>query len=232
MAHQTDINEKMRAILVDWLVEVHNKFKLMPETMYLTVNLIDRFLERKMVVRQKLQLVGVTAMLIASKYEEIYAPEVRDFVYITDKAYTKEQILMMEAMMLNTLDFRVTVPTPYVFLSRYLKVAGENDPTAKVSLLATYLVERSLQEYKMLHFAPSKIAAAGVNMALRTLRGPGAWGAKMERYSRFSQADLADTIRDVQSSLEGQAANNLKAVHKKYSQPKFGEVALIPVANL
>ena len=94
---QTDINEKMRAILVDWLIEVHYKFKLLPETLFLTVNLIDRYLERNDVVRTKLQLVGVGAMLIASKYEEIYAPEVRDFVYITDKAYTKEEILIMES---------------------------------------------------------------------------------------------------------------------------------------
>lgn len=90
MKKQTDINEKMRAILVDWLVEVHLKFKLYPETLYLTINLIDRYLEKEEVLRQDLQLVGVTAMLIASKYEEIYAPEVRDFVYITDKAYSKE----------------------------------------------------------------------------------------------------------------------------------------------
>jgi len=83
---QNDINEKMRSILVDWLVEVHVKFKLLPETLFLTVNLIDRYLEAKKVLRQKLQLVGVTSMLIASKYEEIYAPEVKDFVYITDKA--------------------------------------------------------------------------------------------------------------------------------------------------
>lgn len=81
---QGDVNEKMRAILIDWLVEVHLKFKLVPETLYLTVNLIDRYLEKVEVMRDKLQLVGVTAMLIASKYEEIYAPEVQDFVYITD----------------------------------------------------------------------------------------------------------------------------------------------------
>ena len=66
----------MRAILIDWLVEVHLKFKLVPETLYLTVNLIDRYLEKVEVMREKLQLIGVTAMLIASKYEEIYAPEV------------------------------------------------------------------------------------------------------------------------------------------------------------
>lgn len=83
----------MRAILIDWLIEVHFKFKLLPETLFLTINLIDRYLERVIVNRTKLQLVGVTSMLIASKYEEIYAPEVRDFVYITDNAYTKEEIL-------------------------------------------------------------------------------------------------------------------------------------------
>lgn len=96
MNKQTDINEKMRAILIDWLIEVHLKFKLLPETLFLTVNMIDRYLEKTVIPRTKLQLIGVTAMLIASKYEEIYAPEVRDFVYITDRAYTKEEILKME----------------------------------------------------------------------------------------------------------------------------------------
>lgn len=91
----------MRSILIDWLVEVHLKFKLVPETLYLTVNLIDWYLSQVSVNREKLQLVGVTAMLIASKYEEIYAPEVQDFVYITDKAYTKEEILDCEQRMLQ-----------------------------------------------------------------------------------------------------------------------------------
>jgi hypothetical protein len=232
MAHQTDVNEKMRAILVDWLIEVHLKFKLAPETMHLTVNLIDRFLERKLVVRQKLQLVGVTAMLLASKYEEIYAPEVRDFVYITAKAYTKDQILMMEATMLNALDFRITVPTSYVFINRFLKAAGESDANAKVSLLATFLVERSLQEYKMLAYTPSKIAAVCVNMALRTCKGPNAWDARLERYSGFKQSELVDGIRDMQATLDAQPSSTLEAVHKKYSMPKFGEVSLTPIAPL
>jgi hypothetical protein len=107
MTKQQDINEKMRSILIDWLVEVHLKFKLVPESLYLTVNLIDRYLDKEQVNRQKLQLVGVTAMLIACKYEEIYPPIVRDFVYITDNAYTKEEILEMERKMLQVLDFNI-----------------------------------------------------------------------------------------------------------------------------
>jgi G2/mitotic-specific cyclin-B, other len=92
MKSQSHINERMRAILVDWLVEVHLKFKLVPETLYLTINLIDRYLERKEVSRPKLQLVGVTCLLLASKYEEIYPPELRDLVYICDRAYTKTDV--------------------------------------------------------------------------------------------------------------------------------------------
>lgn len=92
MQKQDHINERMRAILVDWLVEVHLKFKLVPETLYLTINLIDRYLNVKEVSRPKLQLVGVTSLLIASKYEEIYPPELRDLVYICDRAYTRQDV--------------------------------------------------------------------------------------------------------------------------------------------
>ena len=80
----------MRGILIDWLVNVHLKFKLLPDTLYIAVNLIDRVIERKHVVREELQLVGSSAMFIASKYEEIYPPELNDFVFICDNLYTKE----------------------------------------------------------------------------------------------------------------------------------------------
>lgn len=92
MESQKHINERMRAILVDWLVEVHLKFKLVPETLYLTINLIDRYLERAEVARSKLQLVGVTCLLLGSKYEEIYPPELRDLVYICDRAYARQDV--------------------------------------------------------------------------------------------------------------------------------------------
>jgi hypothetical protein len=54
MTSQNDINEKMRAILVDWLIEVHYKFKLLPETLFLTINLIDRYLDKEVIHRTKL----------------------------------------------------------------------------------------------------------------------------------------------------------------------------------
>ena len=119
MNRQNDVNEKMRGILVDWIIEVHLKFKLLPETLFLTVGLIDRYLEKTQIMRTKLQLVAVSAMLIASKYEEIYAPEVRDFVFITDNAYTREEILTMEMSILTTLQFNITSPSAFRFLERF-----------------------------------------------------------------------------------------------------------------
>ena len=127
MARQADVNEKMRAILLDWLVEVHLKFKLLPETLHLTGSLIDRYLACSPVSRKNLQLVGVTAMLVASKYEEIWAPEVRDFVYISDRAYSRDQILACEKALLNALGFQLTVPTAHAFAGRFMKLAAFED---------------------------------------------------------------------------------------------------------
>lgn len=79
MPWQSHINEKMRMILIDWLVEVHNKFELLPETLYLTIDLVDRYLSTKVVSRKELQLIGISSMLLACKYEEIWAPEVTSF---------------------------------------------------------------------------------------------------------------------------------------------------------
>ncbi len=90
---QNDINQNMRGILVDWLVEVAEEYKLSSENLYLSANYVDRFLSVVPVLRGKLQLVGVSCMLIASKYEEIFAPQVEDFVYITDNTYTAEEVI-------------------------------------------------------------------------------------------------------------------------------------------
>ena len=92
MKKQPDINNSMRAILVDWLVEVAEEYKLSQDTLYLAVNYIDRFLSSMVVLRKKLQLVGTACMLIASKLEEIYPPEVAEFVYITDDTYSGKEV--------------------------------------------------------------------------------------------------------------------------------------------
>lgn len=132
MDSQPEINAKMRGILVDWLVQVHNKFDLSRETLYLTINLVDRFLATKATPRKELQLVGLGAMLIASKYEEIWAPEVSELVFISDSTYTSKQILVMEKKILGQLEWTLTVPTPYVFLVRFIKASMTDSKVSRI----------------------------------------------------------------------------------------------------
>ncbi|KAF3446895.1 hypothetical protein FNV43_RR12075 [Rhamnella rubrinervis] len=228
MARQSDINDKMRGILIDWLIEVHYKFELMDETLYLTVNLIDRFLAVQPVLRKKLQLVGVTAMLLASKYEEVSVPVVEDLILISDKAYSRKDVLDMEKSMINTLQFNMSLPTPYVFMRRFLK-AAESDK--KLELLSFFMIELCLVEYQMLKFAPSLLAAAAIYTAQCTLSGFRQWSKTSEWYSGFSQEQLFECSRLMVAFHQKAGTGKLTGVHRKYSTSKFGYAAKIQPAN-
>lgn len=163
MNEQPKLNATMRAILIDWLVEVHMKFRLLPETLYLCVNTIDRYLSVEVIERSKLQLVGVTALLVACKYEEIYPPEIRDCVYVTDRAYTRQEVLDTEFKIVDKLKYKMSVPTGHSFLRRFLYITKATDLQRTG---ANYYMERILQEYSFLKYRPSEIAAACVCLAL------------------------------------------------------------------
>lgn len=160
---QVEVTAKMRSILVDWLLEVHYKFKLVPQTLWLCVNILDRYLEKVPVERTKLQLVGVSALLLACKYEESGPPEVKDCIFITDYAYDRAEILGMERSILNKLNYELCVPTGYHFLTKYLQTINATD---KLKHLAFYFAERNLQEYDVLNDKPHVFAAASLYVAL------------------------------------------------------------------
>lgn len=164
MRNQRDINENVRAILVDWIISVHAKFKLLPETLYLTINLIDRYFSIFQVEKSEVQLVGVAALLISTKYEEIYPPTVKDFIYLTDNTYTRQQILQMEKNILFNLNFEVQQTSSYRFLERYSKIAKTDSPTF---FLAQYLLELALLDSKMNQYKPSLLASTAIYVALR-----------------------------------------------------------------
>lgn len=222
MSQQHDITDRMRGILIDWLVEVHYKFELMEETLYLTVNLIDRFLERQTVSRKKLQLVGVTAMLLACKYEEISVPVVEDFIVISDKAYTRSEVLDMEKVMVNTLQFNLSVPTPYVFTKRFLKAAQSQKV---LEPLAFYLMDLCLVEYEMVKFPPSLLAAASVFTAECTLNGSKKWTKTTQLHSHYSLHQLLECSKMMVSLHQKSGTGKLVSVFKKYGTSKYGHVA-------
>ncbi|KAI3377088.1 hypothetical protein L3Q82_000057 [Scortum barcoo] len=245
-----EITERMRALLVDWLVQVHSRFQLLQETLYLTVALLDRFLQVQPVSRRKLQLVGVTAMLVACKYEEMYAPEVGDFAYITDNAFTKSQILEMEQVVLRTLSFQLGRPLPLHFLRRASKVANEHvyqlthelivpsvNKTApsvyqdwtERHTLAKYLMELTLIDYDMVHYRPSEIAAASLCLSQLLLDGL-PWSHTQQHYSTYDEAHLKPIMQHIAKNVVNvnEGKTKFQAVRNKYSSSKLMKISLIP----
>ncbi|XP_028163787.1 cyclin-A2-like [Ostrinia furnacalis] len=167
MRKQPDITHMMRSILIDWLVEVCDEYGQQSETLHLAVSYVDRFLSYMSVVRTKLQLVGTAATYIAAKYEEVYPPEVSEFVYITDDTYTKREVLRMEHLILKVLSFDLSTPTSLAFLSHY---CISNGLSKKTFHLAAYIAELSLLEADpFLQFKPSVIAASALATARHCL---------------------------------------------------------------
>eukprot|EP00930_Biecheleria_cincta_P002206 TRINITY_DN103226_c0_g1_i1.p1 TRINITY_DN103226_c0_g1~~TRINITY_DN103226_c0_g1_i1.p1 ORF type:complete len:406 (-),score=63.31 TRINITY_DN103226_c0_g1_i1:121-1338(-) len=219
---QTDVNSRMRGILVDWLVQVHMKYKLKPETLFMSVNLVDRFLEHAMVSRKQLQLVGVTAMLISAKFEEIYPPEIRDFVYITDNAYTKQEIQRMEVRMLSVLNFELCCPTVAHYLESYQSATKRK---AEHVHLMRYVAELCLPEAKMLAYTPSHTAAAAALLSNKLMKHHPAWPEDMTHIPRQDEAVVKACARDMCGLLENAESSQLQAVRRKYSQPSFSSIA-------
>ncbi|CAK9181123.1 unnamed protein product [Ilex paraguariensis] len=227
---QPDINSKMRTILVDWLIEVHRKFELVPESLYLTLNVVDRFLSMKTIPRRELQLVGISSMLIACKYEEIWAPEVNDFIAISDNAYVREQVLLMEKAILGKLEWYLTVPTPYVFLVRYIKASDPSDQ--KMENMVFFLAELGLMHYStIILYCPSMLAAAAVYAARCTLNKTPLWTKTLKHHTGYSEDQIRDCAKLLVSFHSAASESKLKAVYRKFSNPDRGSVALFPPAK-
>ncbi|KAM3339327.1 G2/mitotic-specific cyclin S13-7 isoform X1 [Capsicum galapagoense] len=225
---QPEISEKMRAILIDWLIEVHHKFELNPETLYLTINIVDRYLAVETASRRELQLVGISAMLLASKYEEIWAPEVNDFVCISDKTYSHEQVLTMEKQILGQLEWYLTVPTPYVFLVRFIKASL---PDSEMENMVYFLAELGLMNYETIIYCPSMIAAAAVYAARHTLNRTPFWNGTLKLHTSFSEAQIIECARMLVSYHSEAANHKLKVIFRKYTNAERGAVALLPPAK-
>ena len=224
MSNQNDINFRMRAILIDWLIDVHLKYKLLPQTMYIAVNLIDRYLEKNDTNRAKLQLAGITAMFIACKYEEIYSPELKDFVYITDGAYVKSDVLKMEKKMLTSLNYDITFPTQWSLLETYKRKLALDEKTFK---LAWFLMELCLINYKTLKFKMSYIAASSILIASKTLGVyKNDW---LYKNIGVEEKSLEECCKEIYDFYIYNANHNLQAIRKKFSSSKFNEVAKIKI---
>lgn len=216
---QSDINEKFRNILLDWIVEVHQKFKLLPETLFISINLIDRYLSIIPARKEELQCIGISCLLIASKYEEIYYPELIEFKKITDNSCSVKQILKTEFDILSALKFDITFPSAlrfYEIFNQFLKLKGKEE------FATHYLLEMSMLDYSMIKYRPSLIAAGCMMLVVS--------GNSMKKETLYvcckhSMSDITNVCKDILAVYQRIGSGKMKSLKKKYSSKKYMEVS-------
>jgi len=222
-AIQPNISQRMRAILVDWLVDIHHKMKCDPTVLYLTVQILDRFLaaDVKKASKKNLQLIGTSAFLIASKYEQIYPAPICDLVYVCDRIYTEDDIISMETTILKALNYQISLPTSHNFLLRFLNAAHAD---RKLVFLTQYLLETSLHSYNLvIKYTPSQLAAATILIG-RVAIGRNNWSPTLVKYAEYSEEDIIPIARDLMEENK-KLRFGLTAVKRKYSRDKYLKVA-------
>ncbi|KAF5851268.1 hypothetical protein GGP41_004078 [Bipolaris sorokiniana] len=221
MESQTELEWKMRGILIDWLLEVHTRFRLLPETLFLAVNIIDRFLSTKIVQLDRLQLVGVTAMFIASKYEEVLSPHVQNFRHVADDGFTEEEILSAERFVLAALNYDLSYPNPMNFLRRISKADNYDIQTRT---LGKYLLEIGCLDHRFLAHPPSQVAAAAMYLARLVLeRGP--WDATLTHYAGYTEQEIQPVLELMIDYLSSPVVH--EAFFKKYASKKFLKASIV-----
>ncbi|CAK9814661.1 G2/mitotic-specific cyclin-B3 [Anthophora plagiata] len=227
MERQVCLSRWMRALLVDWMVEVQESFELNHETLYLAVKLVDLYLTKVTVGKETLQLLGAASLFIASKYDERIPPMVEDFLYICDGAYTQRELLRMEMSVLKVVDFDLGIPLSYRFLRRYARCAKVTMPTLT---LARYILEYSLMDYSTIMISDSKIATAALLLALQ-MKDLGGWTPTLEYYSGYKIDDIRDIVILLNQGLHRKHKEALTTVRNKYSHKIFFEVAKLPLKD-
>jgi len=220
MESQKELVWKMRGILVDWLMEVHCNFGLLPETLFLAVNIIDRFLSARVVSLVKLQLVGVTALFIASKYEEVMAPSIKNFTFMADGSLKDADILKAERYVLQVLDFQLCYPNPMHFLRRASKADNYDIYTRTV---AKYFMEIPLVDHRFMGCPPSLISASALFLAKKML-SRGDWDANLVHYSGYKETQLRKWAELMLDYLAQEPIHD--AFYKKYASKKFMKASI------
>lgn len=230
-ANQKTVTPKMRSVLVDWLVEVHQRFELEEQTLYLTVNYIDRYLAQAPVKSQRFQLIGVAALLVASKFEEVYPCDMDDLLYICERSYSKADLVDCERSLLNIFKFNLAVPSVSSFLGYYLDHFDEDD---LISQLAKYFSERSLLDFSFgANYEPSTVACACLLAAYCYVENQTpalVWNYRLVEVTGYAVDAVLPCARDLWSILI--QPSDLTAVATKYSTKEYGEVAHLPLEDL
>ena len=226
MSTQNEINEQMRAILIDWIIEVHFQFNLRQETLYMTISIIDTYLSFHFISRKELQLLGIACLLISCKSQEIYYPPQSKFIEVTDGAYNKEEMLKMEKDILKKLNFNIVYPTPNDFYNILSKLYTFDK---KQYYLGKYFIECVLIDYQMIKYSSSVIAAACIYLVMKYFGING----YQKLYSNFiinennPESIIKDSAKDIYDLVGNLSKSKLKTVKNKYGLTQFENVSEI-----
>ena len=236
MIMQSEINEIMRGILIDWLIEVHYKFGFTDETLYMTVSIIDRYLSGNFISKKNLQLLGITALFISCKHEEIDLPKINDFTYITNNAYEKEEVVNMENDVLKYLKFNLLFPSPIKFFE-YLSLNFNFDE--KMHMMGKYLMESFLLDIKYIKYKPSMIACASCYIVMKFFKMKNYKDSYDKKYyslptdgkSKFNENDIKDCAKDICSLIDNIYKKKFFGCQKKFSDDKHQNVSVLITNN-
>lgn len=219
---QRNLRPKMRSILVDWMVEVHLKFKLLPETLYLSINIMDRFLSKELVQVDRLQLLATGSLFIAAKYEEVYSPSIKNYAYVTDGAFSEDEILGAERFILEILNFNMSYPNPMNFLRRISKA---DDYDVNTRTIGKYLLEITVIDHKFIGYLPSLCAAAAMFIS-RKMISKNDWNGNLIHYSGgYKSNDLQEVCLMIMDYLVSPIVH--EEFFKKYASRKFMKVSIL-----
>lgn len=223
MDQQEELDWNKRAILHDWMLQVHTMYRCVPETFFLYVNIFDRFLSlRPMVSISRLQLVGISCFFVAAKFEESIAPSVEDIVRLAGEQYTVSEMLKAEQYVLKTLNWDLSYTGPMSWLRRGSK-ADDLEVTART--IAKYLLEVGCIEWRLVATPASLVAAASLWLA-RLALGREEWTPNLAHYSTFKENELLPTANILLNHLLRSEARQSATLVKKYSSKKFAKASL------
>ncbi len=235
MSKQPEINDKMRSILVDWLIDVHFKFGFTDETLFMTISIIDRYLSVSQITRTNFQLLGITALMIACKHEEIDLPKIDDFIYITDNAYKKPEVIKMENDVLSKLNFAFLYPSPIKFFE-YLSLNFNFDK--KQHLMGKYLMESFLLDVKNAKYKPSIISSACTYIVMKFFKMKNYQESYDKKFynldnsnEKYTEHNIKECAKDICLLVDNINKTNYQACVKKYSKPELEKVAIIIMNN-
>ncbi|XP_073983954.1 G2/mitotic-specific cyclin-B-like [Rhodnius prolixus] len=225
----SEMSEKMRTILVDWMIEVHLHFQLCQETLELGIYILDKFCDlRRNINKRNAQLIGLTSIFLAAKYEETEPLEIDDVVFVTDSAVSQKEIIRAERIIFKTLGYNLSRPLTVQFLRRYSKIAGV---TPMEHAYATYFCDAALLEYSLCSVQPSRLASAALFLALCVSKDVidfKMWNDNLIKHTTYKLLDFLHLLPRIATAVQLCSTNKLEAVRKKYARADKFYVSMMP----